>query len=111
MKKSVMALLLPVLTLPNLVWSGATFAQPPAPTLSEQTLRDADRDRGSSRSLYDQGGGFNVMQLLHNANLKGNSTPEQFQQRQDESLNDAVNSFRRQRPSELKIDFSGTADK
>jgi hypothetical protein len=107
MKNYMIALLLPSL----FVGVNEILAQPPAPTLSEQTLRDADRDRGSSRSLYDQGGGFNVIQLIHNANLRGNTTPEQFQQRQDESLDSAIDSLRRQRSSELNINFSGGSSK
>ena len=81
----------------------SAFAQQTAPTLSEQTLRDTQR----SGSLYDQsGGGLNVMQLIHNANLRGNTTFEQFQSRQQENLNEAIETFRKRNSSELKIDFS-----
>jgi len=82
---------------------GSVTAQQTAPTLSEQTLRETQR----AGSLYDQsGGGLNVMQLIHNANLRGNTTPEQFQSRQEENLNEAVDAFRKRNSSELKIDLS-----
>ncbi len=82
------------------------IAQPAAPTLSEQTLRETQR----SGSLYDQsGGGLNVMQLIHNANLRGNTTPEQFQSRQQENLDEAIEAFRKRNSAELKIDFSQQA--
>jgi hypothetical protein len=85
---------------------GSASAQT-APTLSEQTLKETQR----SGSLYDQsGGGLNVMQLIHNANLRGNTTPEQFQSRQQENLNEAVEAFRKRNSSELKIDFSRQAN-
>jgi hypothetical protein len=107
MKNYTIALLLTSL----LIGVSETLAQPSAPTLSEQTLRDAEKERGASRSLYDQGGGFNVIQLIHNANLRGNTTPEQFQQRQNESLDEAINALRRQRSGELNVDFSGGSTK
>jgi lipopolysaccharide export LptBFGC system permease protein LptF len=83
------------------------IAQQTAPTLSEQTLRDTERSRGASGSLYDQsGGGLNVMQLIHNANLRGNTTEQEFRNRQNENLDSAVDSFRKQRNSEIKIEFT-----
>lgn len=78
------------------------FASSASPNLSDQTLKETQQ----AGSLYDQGGGLNVMQLIHNANLRGQTTPEQFQSRQKESLEEAIESFRKRNNTELKIDFS-----
>ncbi|MFN3926686.1 MAG: hypothetical protein ACK4QL_05045 [Pseudanabaenaceae cyanobacterium] len=79
------------------------LAQSTASTLSEQTLRETDRRSG----MYDQsGGGLNVMQLIHNANLRGNTTPEEFNRRQSESLDEAVEAFRKRRTTEVKLEFN-----
>jgi hypothetical protein len=78
------------------------FASSASPNLSDQTLKETQQ----AGSLYDQGGGLSVMQLIHNANLRGQTTPEQFQSRQKESLDEAIESFRKRNNTELKIDFS-----
>ena len=72
-----------------------------APTLSEQTLRDAQQQERSPLSVG--GSNLNIMQLINNINLAGGKSPEQFQAEQSESLNEAVNTYREQQRREIKI--------
>lgn len=64
-----------------------------APTLSEQTLRDAQQQERSPMSVG--GSNLNIMQLINNINLAGGKSPEQFRSEQSESLNEAVNKDRK----------------
>jgi hypothetical protein len=62
-------------------------------TQSQQALQETQ----DSRSLYSAGNSnLNVMQLIHNANLLNGRSPEQFNNDQAESMNDAVLQFRSQ---------------
>jgi|GEM_PF-615946 len=72
-----------------------------APTLSEQTLRDAQQQERSPMSIG--GSNLNIMQLINNINLAGGKSPEQFRSEQSESLNEAVDNFRKQQRREIKI--------
>jgi hypothetical protein len=72
-----------------------------APTLSEQTLRDARQQEQSPLSIG--GSNLNIMQLINNINLAGGKSPEQFSSEQSESLDDAVQNFRNQQRRDIKI--------
>lgn len=80
-------------------------AQQTAPTLSEQTLRESNQNR----SIYEQGGGLNIMQLIHNANLRGNTTSEEFRSRQNETIDSAVEAFRKRRQNPVQIQIAPTS--
>jgi len=72
-----------------------------ATTLSEQTLRQSQQQEQSPLSIG--GTNLNFSQLINQINLSGGKSPEQFRAEQSESLDDAVNSFRKQQQREIKI--------
>ena len=72
-----------------------------APTLSEQTLREAQQQERSPLSVG--GSNLNLLQLINNINLIGSQSPEQFRANQNESLNEAVSNFRNQQQRDLTI--------
>ncbi|MEA5479872.1 hypothetical protein VB774_19780 [Pseudanabaena galeata UHCC 0370] len=81
--------------------AGAIAQITPAPTLSEQTLREAQQQERSSLSVG--GSNLNLLQLINNINLAGGKSPEQFRASQAESLEEAVSNFRDQQRREVKI--------
>lgn len=70
-----------------------------AAPLSQQTLQELDRNNRSNFSVGN--GNFDVMQLIHNANLLNGRSPEQFRREQDESLDAAVKEFRLQQQQKI----------
>ncbi len=77
--------------------SGLSAAAQNVPTTSTTPAQQALQETQDSRSLYSSGSSnFNVMQLIHNANLLNGRTSEQFNNDQSESFNDAVKNFRSQ---------------
>ncbi len=72
-----------------------------APTLSEQTLREAQQQERSPLSIG--GGNLNFLQLINSINLAGGKSAEQFRASQAESLDEAVSSFKDQQRREIKI--------
>ena len=83
--------------------SGAIAQITPAPTLSEQTLREAQQQERSSLSVG--GSNLNLLQLINNINLAGGKSPEQFRASQAESFDEAVTNFRSQQRREVKIEI------
>jgi tRNA A37 N6-isopentenylltransferase MiaA len=81
--------------------AGAIAQVTPAPTLSEQTLREAQQQEKSPLSVG--GSNLNLLQLINNINLAGGKSPEQFRASQDESFDEAVSNFRNQQRREVKI--------
>ena len=81
--------------------SGAIAQVNTAPTLSEQTLREAQQQEKSSLSIG--GSNLNILQLINNINLANGKSPEKFRADQAESLEDAVTNFRNQQRREIKI--------
>jgi tRNA A37 N6-isopentenylltransferase MiaA len=72
-----------------------------APTLSEQTLREAQQQDKSPLSVG--GSNLNLLQLINNLNLAGGKSSEQFRASQSESLDEAVSNFRNQQQREIKF--------
>lgn len=72
-----------------------------APTLSEQTLRDAQQQERSALSIG--GTNLNLLQLINSINLAGGKSPEQFRAGQSESIDDAVSTYKNQQRREIKI--------
>jgi hypothetical protein len=83
--------------------AGAIAQITPAPTLSEQTLREAQQQERSSLSVG--GSDLNLLQLINNINLAGGKSPEQFRASQAESFDEAVTNFRSQQRREVKIEI------
>ncbi len=81
--------------------AGAIAQIAPAPTLSEQTLRDAQQQERGSLSVG--GSNLNLLQLINNINLAGGKSADQFRASQAESLDEAVTNFRDQQRREIKI--------
>ncbi|MBD2178444.1 hypothetical protein H6F42_16115 [Pseudanabaena sp. FACHB-1998] len=81
--------------------SGAIAQVNTAPTLAEQTLREAQQQEKSSLSIG--GSNLNILQLINNINLANGKSPEKFRADQAESLDDAVTNFRNQQRREIKI--------
>ncbi len=82
--------------------SASAIAQvTPPPTLSEQTLREAQQQERSPLSIG--GSNLNLLQLINNINLAGGKSAEQFRASQTESLDDAVSTFRNQQRREIKF--------
>ena len=81
--------------------AGAIAQIAPAPTLSEQTLRDAQQQERGSLSVG--GSNLNLLQLIKNINLAGGKSADQFRASQAESLDEAVTNFRDQQRREIKI--------
>ena len=83
-------------------WAAGAIAQiNNAPTLSEQTLREAQQQERSPLSVG--GSNLNFLQLINNINLAGGKSAEQFRASQAESLDEAVSSFKDQQRREIKI--------
>ncbi|MEE3716519.1 hypothetical protein V2H45_07160 [Tumidithrix elongata RA019] len=74
---------------------------PGATTLSDQTLKDGQQLGGSAYTIT--GSNLNLMQLIHNAQLNGGRSSDQFREEQNDSLNSAVEGFKAQRNQELKL--------
>jgi hypothetical protein len=72
-----------------------------AASLSDQTLKEAQQSGGSPYTI--NGSNLNFMQLIHNATLNGGRSPQQYQERQSDSLNSAVEGYKSQRTQELKL--------
>jgi len=72
-----------------------------ATTLSEQTLRQTQQQEQSPLSIGATN--LNFSQLINQINLSGGKSAEQFRAEQSESLDDAVNTFRKQQRREIKI--------
>ncbi len=72
-----------------------------APTLSEQTLREAQQQERSPLSVG--GSNLNLLQLINNINMLGSQSPEQFRANQNESLDEAVSNFKSQQQRDLTI--------
>jgi hypothetical protein len=81
--------------------AGAIAQVTPAPTLSEQTLREAQQQERSSLSVG--GSNLNLLQLINNINLAGGKSPDQFRASQAESFDEAVTNFRSQQRKDVKI--------
>ncbi len=70
-------------------------------TLSEQTLREGNNER----SAYSLGNSnLNMTQLIHNLNLNNNTNAQEFQRRQNESLNNAFSGYNNGQPRNLGLD-------
>jgi len=70
-------------------------------TLSDQTLREGNSDR----STYSLGNSnLNMTQLIHNLNLSNSSNAQEFQRRQNESLNGAFSGYNNGQSSNLQLD-------
>ncbi|PZU95824.1 MAG: hypothetical protein DCE90_11775 [Pseudanabaena sp.] len=86
----------------NVILSSSAIAQVnTAPTLSEQTLREAQQQERGSLSVG--GSNVNLLQLINQINLAGGRSPEQFSKDQNESFDEAVSTFRKQQQREIKI--------
>jgi hypothetical protein len=72
-----------------------------ATTLSEQTLRQTQQQEQSPLSIGATN--LNFSQLINQINLSGGKSAEQFRAEQSESLDDAVNTFKKQQQREIKI--------
>jgi hypothetical protein len=81
--------------------SGAIAQINNATTLSEQTLRQSQQQEQSPLSIGATN--LNFSQLINQINLAGGKSAEQFRTEQSESLDEAVNTFRKQQQREIKI--------
>ncbi|CAN1213022.1 hypothetical protein TUMEXPCC7403_22655 [Tumidithrix helvetica PCC 7403] len=72
-----------------------------ATTLSDQTLKDNQQAGGSPYTIT--GSNLNIMQLIHNSQLNGGRSSDQFREQQNDSINSAVEGFKTQRTQELKL--------
>ncbi|MFN9606903.1 MAG: hypothetical protein ACK571_01345 [Pseudanabaena sp.] len=81
--------------------AGAIAQVNTAPTLSEQTLREAQQQEKGSMNIG--GSNLNLLQLMNSINLAGGKSPEQFRASQGEALDDAVSNFKNQQRREVKF--------
>ncbi|AGY57216.1 hypothetical protein [Gloeobacter kilaueensis] len=71
---------------------------PPDPALNDPGLSNQNRDPNSFGS---SSGGFNMMNLIHQANLGGNRNLDQYRQDRDRNIDQAVSNFNNR--SEVQI--------
>ncbi len=79
---------------PVLAESTSTVAPADPATNPQTSTNEKDAPFGSS------GSGFNMMNLIHQANMGSNRSPDQFKRDRDRKLDEAINSFR---ATELRI--------
>ncbi|PZV15310.1 MAG: hypothetical protein DCF20_11055 [Pseudanabaena sp.] len=81
--------------------TGAIAQINPAPTLSEQTLRDNQQQGGGGLNIG--GSNVNLLQLLNQINLAGGKSAEQVRESQAESIDEAVSSFKSQQRLNIQV--------
>jgi hypothetical protein len=69
--------------------------------LSQQTLNEFSRTNRSNYSIDGSDSGLNFTDIIHNHNLFGGTTPDQFRSKNSKSINSTIEEFRSQQRQQI----------
>lgn len=81
---------------------GLVMAQPATVQDAQSESQKALQDFQPQGQSFNRSGGLNLNELIHRANLANKRSPEEFQEEQNQSFNEAVEAFRKQQKLKLE---------